>query len=166
MEEEYKYVEIIGHENYLIYENGQVFSKKNKRFLKPRVNRTGYLYVNLWKNNYGKNMMIHRLIALYFVPNPMNKLLVDHIDGNPLNNSIDNLRWSTESENHQNSRRRCDNKSGEKNVCWAKRESKWVVTFSINGKIKHFGYFEDFEEAVMVASAIRQELHGEYARDA
>ena len=165
-DKEYKYAEIIGYENYLIYEDGQVFSKKSKRFLKPSVNTVGYLVTNVRKNGKRKTMPIHRLIALYFIPNPENKAYVDHKDGNKLNNSIGNLRWATEIENAQNSKRPCNNKSGEKNVCWHKQRSKWTVRIRINGKYKHFGLFDDFEEAVMVASAIRQELHGEYARDA
>ena len=162
--EEYKYVEIIGYENYLIYENGQVFSKKNKRFLKPRFNR-GYLYVNVWKNNHGKNMPIHRLIALYFIPNPENKQYVDHLDCNPLNNSISNLRWATKGENNKNVKIRRNNTSGEKNVHWAGQRSKWCVQFSVNGKMKNFGRFNNFEEAVLHATQIRQELHGNFARD-
>lgn len=164
MEEEYKYAEIIGYENYLIYENGQVFSKKSKRFLKPRVGSTGYLFVSLYKNNHGKSVKIHRLIALYFIPNPMNKRLVDHIDGNPLNNSIRNLRWATDSENARNSRRSCTNTSGEKNIVWHKICCKWQVQFNVNGKPKYFGLFDDFEEAVLYATQKRQELHGEFAR--
>jgi len=163
--EEYKYEEIIGYENYLIYENGQVFSKKNKRFLKPRVDRYGYLSIQISKNNQRKNVRIHRLIALYFIPNPENKRCVDHIDGNKANNSISNLRWASDSENCKNGKKRSHNTSGEKNVYWTEQTGKWAVSFSVNGKLKHFGYFDNFEEAVMTATRIRQELYGEYARD-
>lgn len=49
-----------------------------------------------------KNYYRHRLVAEAFIPNPDNKPCVDHIDGNPNNNALDNLRWVTASENQNN----------------------------------------------------------------
>lgn len=59
-----------------------------------------YLIVDLYMNNKSKKVPIHRLVAEAFIPNPENKATVDHIDGNRKNNSIDNLRWATYSENN------------------------------------------------------------------
>ena len=47
-------------------------------------------------------MLVHRLVALAFIPNPDNKQFVDHIDTNKLNNNASNLRWTTISENANN----------------------------------------------------------------
>ena len=58
--------------------------------------------MDLWKNNKAEKVPIHRLVAEAFISNPQNKPTVDHIDGDRLNNKIDNLRWATYSE--QNSR--------------------------------------------------------------
>tara|TARA_R110000772_G_scaffold220374_1_gene330873 strand:+ start:1408 stop:1710 length:303 start_codon:yes stop_codon:yes gene_type:complete len=58
-------------------------------------------------------MYIHRLVGLTYIPNPDNKLYIDHIDRNKLNNDISNLRWATHIENHQNVKR---GKSGELNI--------------------------------------------------
>ena len=91
-------MEIEGYPNYLIYDDGRVYSKRSNKFMKPCKNKYGYLVVNLSKNNKGKKIFIHRLIALYYIPNPDNKETVDHIDRNKLNNSISNLRWATMSE--------------------------------------------------------------------
>lgn len=86
---------IVGYENeYLIYEDGRVFSIRNNKFLALAPNKNiKYLQVNLWKNNKGKMFYIHRLVAIHFIPNPNNLPEVNHIDGNRQNNSISNLEW-------------------------------------------------------------------------
>ena len=90
-------------ENYSINELGQVRNDLTKRIKTTYVNKqNGYLCVDLWKDNISKKYTIHRLIAEAFIPNPLNKPTVDHKDGNRTNNSLDNLRWASYSE--QNSR--------------------------------------------------------------
>lgn len=58
-----------------------------------------YKKVCLRKSNEAKNVMVHRLVALAFVPNPENKSEINHKDGNKHNNHADNLEWVTRSEN-------------------------------------------------------------------
>jgi hypothetical protein len=90
--------------------------------------------------------------------------IVDHIDGDTANNHPNNLRAATLSGNAQNAKIRRDNISGAKNVCWHKRLSKWGVSLAVSGKLRHFGYFDDFELAAFVASEVRDKYHGEFAR--
>lgn len=67
--------------------------------LKPQIGEWGYAIVNLQSPNEYKRISVHRLVALTFIPNPLNKPQVNHIDGNKLNNCVDNLEWVTVSEN-------------------------------------------------------------------
>lgn len=60
---------------------------------------TGYLKVNLYKNNIACGKLIHRLVAQAFIPNSENKPQINHIDENKTNNRFDNLEWSTAKEN-------------------------------------------------------------------
>ena len=68
------------------------------RFVSTSVDNTGYVRVRLNGGTY----RLHRILAKHFIPNPNNLPEVDHVDRNPLNNSIDNLRWISRSENARN----------------------------------------------------------------
>lgn len=84
-----------------IYRNGGCAAIKGKMLVLRKKN-SGYMQVNLWKDNKGSNFYIHRLVAQSFIPNPENKPEVDHIDTNVGNNHVNNLRWVTSRENHLN----------------------------------------------------------------
>lgn len=75
----------------------QFFKSKN---LKKTKDKNGYLFVALGANS--KNKKIHRLVAQMFIPNPENKPEIDHIDGNPQNNNVENLQWVNRKENINN----------------------------------------------------------------
>ena len=99
------FVWVKGYENeYLIGNHGTVVSTKfNKnKVLKQEKTNGGYLRVKLYKNKKYKRYLVHTLVAQAFIKNPKNKNEIDHIDGNPLNNNVDNLRWVTHEENMNN----------------------------------------------------------------
>ena len=75
---------------------------KNTRILHPCKNHDGYPRVELWMNKKRYSRFVHVLVANAFIPNSENKPEVDHIDGNPSNNKVENLRWVTHKENMNN----------------------------------------------------------------
>ena len=86
-------------ENYEIYEDGRVFNTNTKKFLKGSIGENGYLYYRLSKNNKKKMIYAHRLVAESFLNNEDNLPVVNHKDGNKLNNNVENLEWVSYSEN-------------------------------------------------------------------
>ena len=82
---------------YKVSNYGRVKSTKNNIILKNIVSK-GYFQVSL-HNKGRKNFKVHRLVGLIFIPNPKKLLEINHIDGNKLNNRIDNLEWCTRQEN-------------------------------------------------------------------
>ena len=98
-------IEIKGYEQYAVTSCGKVWSYKSNKFLKPHKDKKGYYRVNLSINGKLKNALIHRLVAIAYIPNPCNKPQVNHIDGNKTNNSLKNLEWNTPRENVMHARR-------------------------------------------------------------
>lgn len=90
---------IKGYENYLIYDNGDVLNLTTNKILKGSIGENGYKYYRLSKNNVKTRVYAHRLVAEEFLNNPDNLPIVNHIDGNKMNNSVDNLEWSNYSDN-------------------------------------------------------------------
>ena len=127
-------MEIIGYENYLIYNDGRVFGKKHNRFLKQGTNTHGYKQVDLSKQGKRKTHKIHRLVAQHYIPNPENKPCVDHINRIRTDNRIENLRWVTDSENQQNRSFNKNNTSGHKYICYHKSTDGWLFQKRINKK--------------------------------
>ena len=73
-----------------------------ERILKPFIAKTGYKVYNLrTKENKSKTYLLHRLIGTAFIPNPENNNCINHIDGNKLNNDINNLEWCTKGDNNR-----------------------------------------------------------------
>lgn len=91
-------VKIREFEDYTIDTNGNVYNKNNTK-LKESIGENGYHYYRLSKNGVKKMFYAHRLVALHFIDNPFNLPVVNHLDGNKLNNSVENLEWASYSQN-------------------------------------------------------------------
>lgn len=93
-----KKIEYLG-DNYTIDIDGVVKNLQG-RVIKHNISNSGYKYVTLKINGKTSGRFIHRAICIAFKENYSNKEYVNHIDGDKLNNSIDNLEWVTASENN------------------------------------------------------------------
>lgn len=93
-------VVIKGYPNYLVYEDGRIYSNKTNRFLTQCLNRGGYLILNLSrKGEKPLSHRVHRLVAEHFLDRIVGLSDVNHIDGVKTNNHISNLEWSNKSLN-------------------------------------------------------------------
>lgn len=81
--------------------NGKGYHEKKEMILKIQFDGRKYPQVTLSINGKIKTFRIHNLVANAFIPNPLNKRTINHIDGNKSNNHISNLEWNTYSENNQ-----------------------------------------------------------------
>ena len=95
--------------DYLIYNDGRIFSKKTNRFLTGKIDSVGYRVYGLAitdeltvsRKKKSKMLYAHRLVAEYFIPNPNNYQYVHHKDENKLNNCVSNLEWVSSKQNMQ-----------------------------------------------------------------
>jgi len=131
---------------YLINKEGEIYSIKRKGTCGGNIKKTlnkknGYYYVSL--NN--KTYSLHRLLAIQYIPNPEGKPTIDHIDRNRQNNSLDNLRWATHSENNKNMKVK-----GCVHLNMMKKKDKVYNYFRVqirHNKIKYSKSFKTREEA-------------------
>ena len=79
---------------YQVSENGEIWSTKSQKFLAQHI-KNGYKTINIKGNTH----LVHRLIAKAYIPNNDDNLVVNHKDGNKLNNHYTNLEWITQKEN-------------------------------------------------------------------
>lgn len=146
--------------DYVISNLGRVKSLKfNKEKILSQV-LTGpkccqYLAVPLYNEKCRKLVTVHRLVASTFIPideTVTNKLVVDHIDGNKLNNKLENLRYVTVRENASNKLGKLTGKYSSKytGVCYNKSNDNYVAFIMLNSKRTYLGSYKKEEEASKV----------------
>jgi hypothetical protein len=124
------------------------------------------LYRYMQSNGVNITIKFHRLISgattikdglVYNLP-----VIVDHKDRNTLNNIVDNLRFSTKSQNAMNSKIPTDNTSGHKGVSWKPDRQKWKAYLTLDGKQFHLGYFNRIEDAIEARIKGARDIFGEF----
>tara|TARA_R110002096_G_C14186754_1_gene687465 strand:- start:2 stop:493 length:492 start_codon:yes stop_codon:yes gene_type:complete len=140
----------------------QVYNTKYNRYIKSHLNNKGYYKLSLRKNNKQKTILLHRLIYQAYYPDiDITNLDIDHIDNNPLNNNIENLRTCCHSENMCNIKVQKNNLStGIKNISLTPY-NKYQVKIEKNRK-QHSKTFKTVEEAILWRDIKLTELHGEF----
>ena len=117
-----------------------------ERILSPGKLQNGYLRVNLCKNGERKNLLVHRLVAQAFIPNPDNLPEVNHKDEDKDNNSVQNLEWCD---------RKYNNDYGTRTQRVSEKLSKPVIQYSKSGELvrewksthdveRNLGYFQNY----------------------
>ena len=133
-------MEIINYPNYLIYRDGRVWNKKYKRFIKEKTHKCGYKRIGLSKDNKQKFFSIHRLVGIHYIPNLENKPTIDHINRDPSDNRVENLRWATRLEQQENTGMKKHNTSGHRGISYCKTHKQWI--YQKRGKYKIFRSFK------------------------
>lgn len=143
-------------------DTGSLFWKIKKPQVYPGMragnkNKEGYVAVRI----NGKDHRAHRIIwVMHNGPIPTG-LEIDHIDGNPSNNRIENLRAVTHLENGKNQKLRVNNKSGATGVYFNKKTKKWIACMRINGKAKYYGCYVNFPDAcaARIVAEVNERFH-------
>lgn len=153
------------HELFYIDENCSLRWKIQKGRRNPgeiagRISTHGYYEVRVD----GQMYQVHRL--MYMIHNSIDIIeplrYIDHINGDRLDNSKENLRICTKGENQRNSGKQVNNTSGYKGVSWCKKDRKWVAQISHGNKIRCIGRYSTPELAYEAYCVRGRELHGEF----
>jgi len=124
----------------------------NDYYLSFKDNGKGYYRVALSLNGKRKLIMLHRLIADSFIPNPKNLKVVNHIDSNKKNNDISNLEWCTQSDNCNHFNKENPLKGSKtrktKGYVYCKRDNTFYSRIGIDGKTINLGAFKTKEQAI------------------
>lgn len=124
-----------------------------------RLCSKGYRRVALDKRTF----TAHRLVWLH-VYGYWPESIVDHINGDKLDNRVANLRLATNAENCRNRGAQSNNTSGHKGVGWHKRDRKWQAYIAVDGRQKCLGNFDTLDDAAAAYRAAATIMHAEFAR--
>lgn len=157
---------VCDHKDYSISNRGNVMSNRTGQTLihHPLSLADKHRIVRLYTGGKPKAILVHRLVAIAFLPPPSgSRTMVDHADCDPSNNCAENLRWATRTENSRNSRKHTKQASSQyKGV--SRHKNKWSATICLNGKKKYLGVYVNEKDAADVYDRWALEAFGSFAR--
>lgn len=134
-------------ENYEISNLCRVRNKTSGLILKKSFSKNGYIYHSFSNRKLKKHKYLHRLMAEAFIDNPNYKEEVNHINGNKLDNSIENLEWVTRRENQSHYFGNNNKTSQFVGVSYLKNCGKWRAYIRVNRKLLSLGFHKTEIEA-------------------
>ncbi|KUF38981.1 hypothetical protein AS361_03800 [Myroides marinus] len=150
-------------DKYEISTYGRVRSVKSNKLINERQNRRGQSIVSLNNKSEGKkHFLVSRLVAIAFIPNPLNLPDVDHIieNGDKTNNHISNLQWITKRDNTNKYLR--ETKKARPYTGVKRVKDKYQCSLRLNGKEHYIGTYDTPEEANNIYKIISTEPHRLY----
>jgi len=141
--------ELLNYNLRFVENENEFYVKKKEGWILKKFSKmgNGYLHSGFsFEKNKSTSITKHRLVFYAYNQNfdifkrSTTENMIDHVDGNPSNNSIENLRVVTHQQNNFNRKRA-------KGYYWSKHAKKWLAHIKLNGKTKHLGYFENEDEA-------------------
>jgi len=128
--------DVVGFEDrYKVSSAGLVYSKHKNQLKATKKNNRGYVQVSLHKDGKEHTYLLHRVVAMAFIPNPNNLPQINHIDEDKENNRVENLEWCTriENERHGTKHKRCVEHTDYNAI--ARKNSKPVAQYTLDGKL-------------------------------
>lgn len=148
------------------------FEKENELFWKKMPKRSrhmtgeiagrikgGYRTVKFLRTEW----LVHRILWVMRNEQIPDGMLIDHIDGNKINNAPGNMRIVNHKQNNHNRALNKRNISGVSGVTWHKQWKKWAVSVDAYGKKEKAGFFDNLDDAKNAAIALKDKMHGEYS---
>lgn len=146
------WTKIDGFEAYEVSRNGNIRNCNTGKVLKPTLNTWGYPSVTLCANGKRKNVPVHRIVAMAFIPNPNGFPEVNHLDENKEHNAVSNLEWATKKANIN---------YGTRTARANEKKFKCVAQFSLNGTfLRLWNSVKEAEQTGFNHSAISACCHG------
>lgn len=128
-----------------------------------RLNEFRWSAVKTYNTAYARTRMPYSITMHQFLMGSFGKIYVDHIDGNGLNNQINNLRLCNNQLNQANSRKHKHCKSKYKGVSFSKAKKKWRAYICPNKKFIHLGYFNNEKIAALAYNKAARKIWKEFA---
>ena len=154
---------------FLYWKHRKDMSKSwNTRFANKKVKTNGKNCASILYNGNKFTMGYHRLVWCYYYGKwPDSDRVIDHINGNHYDNTIENLRLVTHAENNRNRSTPKHNKSGHVGIRWHKKASRWEAMIGVNGKQTYLGYFKNKEDAIKARKEAEKKYgyHENHGRD-